>query len=120
MHLLVLWVLAFLLRYQAVNQFFGIGLLLLVCTSLLFYFLRRKSLAADVLRVEVNGSLMVHRNVQWQQVDVLPSSVVTPFLVVLHLRVVETKQVIYELILRDAVDADEFRRLRVWLKWRKN
>ena len=117
-HLLALLVLALLLWYGVFAGRVAMVLLLLVCANGVFYLLHRECYTASALRVGVNGVLAVHHKAQWLEAEVSPSSVVTPFLIVLRLRVVETRQVIYELILRDAVNAEEFRRLRVWLKWR--
>lgn len=51
------------------------------------------------------------------QVTVCDDSLVTATVTVLNLRSVEDGRRYALLLLRDNVDADAFRRLRVWLKW---
>ena len=55
-----------------------------------------------------------------QAVRVMPSTVVTPLLSVVHCRLQEAARYSptrYVLIPADAVDAEEYRRLRVYLRW---
>jgi toxin CptA len=53
----------------------------------------------------------------WRVVTVCPGSLVTPWICVLRLRT-DTGHVQNVLILPDSLHADDFRRLRVWLRWR--
>jgi toxin CptA len=55
-----------------------------------------------------------------QAVRVMPSTVVTPLLTIMHYRLHEAAwygPMRYLLVLADAVDAEEYRRLRVYLRW---
>jgi hypothetical protein len=57
-----------------------------------------------------------------QEVRIMPSTVVTPLLTVVHYRLHKSAwycPMRYELILADAVDAEDYRRLRVRLRWNK-
>ncbi|MHB1621159.1 MAG: protein YgfX [Sulfuricella sp.] len=54
----------------------------------------------------------------WHEAVLLGSSFVAPHLTVLNLKPAGGRRVKHMVILPDAVDAEDFRRLRVWLKWR--
>lgn len=54
----------------------------------------------------------------WHEAALLGSSFVSPYLTVLNLRPVGGRFAQHLVILPDAVDAEDFRLLRVWLKWR--
>ena len=54
----------------------------------------------------------------WHEAGLLGSSFVSPYLTVLNLRPAGGRFAQHLVILPDAVDAEDFRRLRVWLKWR--
>lgn len=54
----------------------------------------------------------------WHEAVLLGSSFVSPNLTVLNLKPVGGRLAKHLVILPDAVDAEDFRRLRVWLKWR--
>lgn len=58
------------------------------------------------------------RSGAFHEADLLGSSFVAPYLAVLNLKPAEGRLVKHLVILSDAVDAEDFRRLRVWLKWR--
>jgi toxin CptA len=57
------------------------------------------------------------RDDRWREVEVLPSSFISPWLTVLNLRVPGAMFATHVLILPDNVETDAFRRLRVLLKW---
>ena len=59
------------------------------------------------------------RRGKWSEYAVLGDSYVTAFLTVLNLRGAESHAVKRVVILPDSMDAEEFRRLRVWLRWRE-
>jgi toxin CptA len=52
----------------------------------------------------------------WKQGRVEESSRMLPFVVVIDVRTT-TNALVHLVVPRDAVTADEFRRLRVWLRW---
>ena len=54
----------------------------------------------------------------WHEAELLSSSFVAPYLTVLNLKPADGRRVQNLVILHDAVNAEDFRRLRVWLKWR--
>lgn len=58
------------------------------------------------------------RSGEWLEARLLPSSFVAPYLTVLNLRVEGRRFPIHVTILPDAVDAEDFRRLRVRLRWK--
>lgn len=55
---------------------------------------------------------------QWQKAAIHPSSFVTPYLTVLNFRIEGQRRLRHLIIVPDRVDADAFRHLRVWLRWR--
>lgn len=54
----------------------------------------------------------------WHDAALLGSSFVSPYLTVLNLRPAGGRRTKHLVLLPDAVNAEDFRRLRVWLKWR--
>ncbi len=50
--------------------------------------------------------------------DVLGSTYVQSFLTVLNLKSIPDGARMHAMILRDSIGAEEFRNLRVWLRWR--
>lgn len=58
------------------------------------------------------------RTGEWHDAALLGSSFVSPNLTVLNLKPVNGRLVKHLAVLPDAVSAEDFRRLRVWLKWR--
>jgi len=59
------------------------------------------------------------RGETWHQAALLGSSFVSPYLTVLNLQPEGGRFARHLVILPDAVNAEDFRRLRVWLKWRR-
>lgn len=58
------------------------------------------------------------RRGEWREGALLGSSFVAPYLTVLNIAVPERWLARHVVILPDGIDAEEFRRLRVWLRWR--
>lgn len=58
------------------------------------------------------------RDGQWHEGEVLGSTTVTSFLTVINLRVGSQRGIRSIVILPDSMAADDYRRLRVWLRWR--
>lgn len=54
----------------------------------------------------------------WHEAALLGSSFVAPYLTVLNLKPAGRRFAQHLVILPDAVNVEDFRRLRVWLKWR--
>lgn len=59
------------------------------------------------------------RRGDWLGCEVLGSTYVASFLTVLNLREPEKRTVRHVVVLPDSMDADDFRRLRVWLRWKR-
>lgn len=112
----------------------GCFLLVLASTRAIFqHGLRRLKHAIVALHINPDNTVqLVRKDGQVCEVRVMPSTVVTPFLSVLHCRLqtgpwfnhvrfnpVRFKQVQYLIIFTDAVEADAYRRLRVYLRWAK-
>lgn len=58
------------------------------------------------------------RSGDWREAELLGSSFVSPYLTVLNLRPEGGRLARHLVLLPDALEAEDFRRLRVWLKWR--
>lgn len=65
----------------------------------------------DVLTVQT-------RRGEWIECEVLASTYVASFLTVLNLREVERERIRHVVVLSDSIDAENFRNLRVWLRWK--
>ncbi len=80
--------------------------------------LRRMPWSIDALEVGADNVLRVHlRRDGWREAQVLDSSYVTPWLVVVHLRLEGARLMQPVTIIGDMADRDALRRLRVWMKW---
>jgi toxin CptA len=69
------------------------------------------------LRTEQDGTLLRKTGDEWQPASLLPSTRVTPWLTVLHLRDDNDRRT-HIVILPDSLGQDDYRRLRVWLRWK--
>ncbi len=69
------------------------------------------------LRCDPDGQLLIAANGGWHAADVLPDTTVLAWLVVLRYRRHGKRFADTSLILADSVQCDDFRRLRVWLRW---
>ena len=98
-------------------------LLLAAATShaILLHGLRRLKHSVVALQLKPDNSVTIHlQDGRRQAVRIMPSTVVTPLLSVVHFRLQEAawySPVRYVLIPADAVDAEDYRRLRVYLRW---
>lgn len=95
--------------------------LALVC-SLLYYGYRhglpQSGAAVDGLHLAADGTFSVHlRQGDWQPVEVRGSSFVQPWLTVLHLDLAGRRRCLALVVLPDMLPREDFRRLRVWLRW---
>jgi toxin CptA len=54
---------------------------------------------------------------EWLDCKLLPSSFVSHSLTILNLRVRGNRRARHVVLCRDNVDAEDFRRLRIWLRW---
>ena len=69
------------------------------------------------LRLDGSGAIQDRRG-RWREIAVLGSSFVSPLLTVLNLRLAGARGSRSLVVTPDALGADEFRHLRVWLRWR--
>jgi toxin CptA len=72
---------------------------------------------ATALKVSGNKLEVMLRSGVWFPTQVLGSSYVSPWLTVLNLRLDGRRLAMHVVLLPDALDHDDFRRLRVWLRW---
>ena len=81
--------------------------------------LRLSAAAFVVLRISSDNVLSGQmRNGEWRDYEVLGSTYVTSALTVMILRAAGARRARSVVLLPDSMAADEFRRLRVWLRWR--
>ena len=91
------------------------GLLFVICANLAWQMRNRKPLR---LRAGPEDKLHVWLGDVWQEVRLSGSSVVWPSLISLNYIGVDQRHAQHWLILRDSMPASDFRRFRVWLRWR--
>ncbi len=91
----------------------GAGTVLLAA-SLAYY---RRPGTPVTLRGKSDGSLEIQREGDWEQIELLPDSLVLPALTVLRYRVAGQRWVRTLLVLADSLPWEDFRRLRVWVCW---
>lgn len=72
----------------------------------------------EKLRTDEKACPQLWRDGEWQDVTLLDDSVVLPWMTLLSLRRHDEGQRLRLVILADSLNADEFRRLRVWVKWK--
>jgi hypothetical protein len=91
--------------------------------AILQHGLRRLKHSVVALQIKPDNSVTIDlKDGRRQVVRVMPSTVVTPLLSVVHCRLQEAAwyyPMRYVLIPADAVDAEDYRRLRVHLRWSK-
>jgi toxin CptA len=79
--------------------------------------LLRGRTAVVAVKVSQQGMEIMLRNGAWLPAKVLASSFVSPWLVVLHLKLAKRRFMLPLVLLPDAMGDEDFRRLRVWLLW---
>lgn len=81
--------------------------------------LRRGRGSVVALRAGEEGSLQVRlREGAWRDCELLGSSCVTAWLTIVNLRRAGERRVRSAVILPDSLDAEAYRALRAWLRWR--
>ena len=88
----------------------------------LFYSVRRDAwlllpLSPVAIRIEGDQITLITRGGSELQGEISGSSVVTPFLIILHVLPQALRGVRYVVIFPDSMDKERFRELRVRLKW---
>lgn len=91
----------------------GAGTVLLAA-SLAYY---RRPGTSVALRGKSDGNLELQREGDWEPIELLPDSLVLPALTVLRYRVPGERRVRTAVILADSLPGEDFRRLRVWVRW---
>ena len=77
--------------------------------------------AATAIEVTSDHRMSVEtRSSGWCEYDVLGSTYVTPYLTVLNLRRPGNRMAKHVALLPDSLNADDFRKLRVWLRWKED
>ncbi|MEO8442027.1 MAG: protein YgfX [Betaproteobacteria bacterium] len=77
--------------------------------------------AATAIEITSDHRINVEtRAAGWCEYEVLGSTYVTPYLTVLNLRQSDTRVARHVLLLPDSLNADDFRKLRVWLRWKED
>ncbi len=90
----------------------------------LVYDLRQTALlrapgALIALEIASDDKLTVKtRRGEWIECAVLGSTYVTSFLTILNLKVIDSGRNTRAVILPDSLEAEDFRKLRVWLRWK--
>ena len=97
-------------------------LLLIVLTlSAIYYVLRDAQLilsgACVALRLEDDRVVLVNRNGDQLRGQLLPSSVITPYILILNIALENRRGRKNVVLMSDSMDAEVFRQLRVTLKW---
>lgn len=79
---------------------------------------RRLPWSVTALQLTADGSLRcLTRDGRWRDARVLGSSCVTASLTVLNLRLSGRRLPCSAVLLPDSLDAEDYRKLRVWLRW---
>ena len=77
--------------------------------------------AATAIEISSDNMLSVQtRDGAWSECEVLGTTYVTPYLTVLNLRPADGRAVRRIVILPDSAHPEDFRKLRVWLRWKES
>jgi toxin CptA len=94
------------------------GLSAVVLASMALSVRQALRLGIVALRVNVKGEFSIRqRDGDWLEATLLGTSFVAPYLTVLNLRLSNKRWPQHVVLVPDALPADGFRQLRVWLKW---
>ena len=75
--------------------------------------------AVLALRIARDGALHLHiRKDGWREGELLGSSYVSSVLTVINVRLPGERRMRSVVLLSDSIQGDDYRRLRVWLRWR--
>lgn len=76
--------------------------------------------AAVAIEISSDNNLGIQtRALEWCDYDVLGSTYVMPYLAILNLRQCESHATKWIALLPDSLHAEDFRKLRVWLRWKE-
>ena len=76
--------------------------------------------ASSVVAIEVNdrgSAAVLARSGDWQNVEILGTTYVTPSLTVVNVRPIDRVRTRHVLLVADNIDAEDFRAIRVLLRW---
>ena len=77
------------------------------------------SVVAIEIGLDDSLSIQTRRGSRIGECEVLASTYVAGFLAIINLREPETRAVRHVIVLTDSIDGEDFRRLRVWLRWKR-
>ena len=89
------------------------------------YSVRRAALllapsSAAAVEIDSDNLLSIRtRDGEWTECEVLDSTYVAPFLTVLNLSETGKRAIRHVVIMPDGIDREDFRKLRVWLRWQR-
>jgi toxin CptA len=97
---------------------------LAISVSLVFFLARDAALHAAnsiiALEIRENGTVSYRaRGGEWVDCELLGSSFVSPRLTIVNLRPVGRRRTRRVIVVPDNVDPRDFRRLRLWLRWKR-
>ncbi|MCX7627470.1 MAG: hypothetical protein N2Z69_03550 [Methylophilaceae bacterium] len=95
----------------------GLTILASLVHSVRHHAMRQGAGAIVALRTSGRGMEVQTTDGNWLMVEVLGSSLVTPWLTVLHLRPTPHRRRVPLVLLPDMLLPQDYRRLRVWLRW---
>lgn len=91
-----------------------------LAVTLRYHALRSAPGALTALELRQDGSAAVQdQQGRWSDARVLGSSFVSPVLTILNVKVAGARLRRSVVVAPDTLPADDFRRLRVWLRWRR-
>ena len=77
--------------------------------------------AVVALEIASDDTLSIQtRRGDWIECEVLGSTYVTSFLAIMNLKEQGSGRTRRAVILPDSIEAEDFRKLRVWLRWKRN
>ena len=84
------------------------------------YALQLAAGAAVAIEISSDNHFSIQtRSSEWHEYEVLGSTYVMPYLTVLNLRQSDSRAITRIALLPDSLHAEDFRRLRVWLRWKE-
>jgi toxin CptA len=113
MHGLAIWAVV----SSGISIAWKLPLILIVVSSMLIHLPRLQG-GVRALTLRADGKIDVRTGKgEWQEAVLLPAGFVAPALSVLALRIKGEKRSRYLVLLPDSTEADDYRRLRVRLRW---
>ena len=73
------------------------------------------------LEITADDAINIHTRASgWSDYDVIGSTYVTPYLTILNLRRHDHRGTRHIVLMPDSLHAEDFRKLRVWLRWKED